>query len=208
MISFLITETLDEVSVKSQPSRPLIRTVSFVALAAFVLFQLSQLILTAWPSHPSAVLFDTARHNVLRWVVDWTIQGTAVAIVGLVIFRLARAFFPSGQSLVCSRNEFVVGSIHAKSFTGKWTYESYPTALVRELRLTTVSYSEYRATLGLSFQVHGKPHSCLHGITVQEAARALESLRRLGLDTKVDVAMPMMVEMEKSRQRFLGGIFN
>lgn len=188
MAEFDIEITERSVSVKAKPEQLNRRVLRGLAPFGIVIFG----------SLLAATKFDSESSTFLALLVVFF---TPIIFVGV------RAMFPTGQSLVCDTDNLTIGRIPDYVLTGRWTYQTFPTREIRELRFAVVRVGKYGGTTGLSFTVNGKNKKSLFGLEAPEASQVLQALSKLGVDTVQDPAMPMVVEMALERRQRKFGLF-
>ena len=133
----------------------------------------------------------------------WTHTAILFGIAGIILLQLARSFY-GAETVRCNRLEL---ELERSDFGRIWRRRVFWTAEVREVKFGVVSNSDDGAIMGLIFQSAGQKEKCLAGLKAPEADRILKELRRLGADVQMDVAMPMLIEMEQSRRKSVWRIF-
>ena len=173
-----------------------------------------------WPPDPGAtivflVLSALTICVVATWLTtrevwlspsNWPLLLGIILFAGTLIWAALRSLFPSGQSLTCDRSTLTIGRIPSASLRGRWRYESFPIAVVRDLQFAPVAFRGRTLVQGIRFKVDNSTKKILAGLKSPEAAQILGALVSLGVNIVHDPAMPMMVDMTLSRRRHLGGV--
>jgi hypothetical protein len=122
-----------------------------------------------------------------------------------IIFQFFRLLFRHREVLRCTDDELEITDF---DFGYAWRRRSFLRRDIKRIEFAAVGFSRYGAVTGLRFSATGKQVKCLRGLLPVEANRILSELKNLGFDTTIDVAMPMMIEIEESRRKSFWGRFN
>lgn len=122
-----------------------------------------------------------------------------------MIFQLLQLLFGHREILRCADNELEITNF---DFGYEWRRRSFLRQDVKGIEFAAVGFSKYGAITGLRFSAAGKQIKCLRSLPVLEANKILIELKNLGFDTTIDVAMPMMMEIEESRRKSFWGLFS
>jgi hypothetical protein len=121
-----------------------------------------------------------------------------------IIFQMFQLLFGHREVLRCSDDELEIFNF---DFGYEWRRRSFLRRDIKGIEFAAVGFSGYGAITGLRFSAAGKQIKCLRGLPVLEANKILIELKNLGFDTTIDVAMPMMMEIEESRRKSFWGSF-
>jgi hypothetical protein len=194
MVDFKIEITKDRVSVSDAVGGwpPDVGT----TIVFFVLSALTVCIVATWLTTGDVWLSPS----------NWPLLFGIILFAGMLLWGALRSLFPSGQSLTCDRSTLTIGRIPRSSLRGLWRHESFPISAVKDLQFASVAFSGRTPVLGLRFKVEGKTKKTLAGLESPEAAKILDALAGLGVNSVRDPAMPMMVDMTLSRRKHFGGL--
>jgi hypothetical protein len=207
MGTFKITDHDDVLKVSSSARITAGKALVLICTTGFLLFRIVSEVLNHAPPVRTWII-SSQQPSPLGIAVAFVILAAVSWLIFRIISANLRALFPTGHSLECNRGDLIVGDIPNRNFSGAWSYKTFPIASIQGMRFATLSSTQYANVSGLKFESDGKEQTCLYGIKAPEASTILDALALRGILVIRDPAMPMLVEMAKSRASFLGGIFD
>jgi hypothetical protein len=120
-----------------------------------------------------------------------------------IVFQLSRWLFGHREVLRCTEGQLEITEF---DFGHAWRRRSFFRENIKRIEFAAVGFSRYGAILGLRFSAEGRQVKLLRGLRAIEAYKILVALEKLGFDTTVDPAMPMMMEIEESRRKSFWGM--
>jgi hypothetical protein len=132
------------------------------------------------------------------------LPAVVLLIFSWMIFQLSRLLFGRREVLRCTNDDLDIINL---DFGYAWRHRSFLRQDIKEIGFGAVGSSKYGSVTGLRFNAAGKEIKLLRGLRSAEAQKVLAKLSDLGFDTVTDPAMPMMVEIEKSRRKSFWGLF-
>lgn len=200
-----IETSQDELIVTNPASRSLQTVVYGSAFCIFLLFEGSKLIHQAFVNSHSIEPMQASQMSLLSKIVIPALPLLLFAVFLWLIFQLVRPLCGSKQVLRCTREIIEITYI---DFGREWRRRQFIRTEVHRFEFAAVGVSKYGAILGLKFNYQGKTIKFFAGLKAVEAQTILQEAKRLGVDTLIDPAMRMIVEIESSRRksffRFIG----
>lgn len=184
-----ITILTHELVVTIPATRADLSAILSALLIAFFLYKLVDVIRDLVIGHPGS---------------EGLIASALVVLLALwIVFQLSRGLFGHREVLRCTEDQLEITEF---DFGHAWRRRSFFREDVKQIEFAAVGFSRYGAILGLRFSAGGRQVKLLRGLRAIEAHKILVEFEKLGFDTKVDPAMPMMMEIEESRRRSFWGM--
>lgn len=124
-------------------------------------------------------------------------------VMGQTAFGAFRRLFGGRQILRCTRGRLEVVDV---DLGRAWQQRHYARKEIEEIVFGSAGFT-LGGRSGLSFLAGGKRVKVFSGLRAPEAEKILTELKRLGFDTVRDPQMLLMVEMERTRRKYVFPIF-